>query len=412
MKTAVKVIVILLIAAAVLGVLYKCKKALGRRESYDSSAGVNCAGAFPPAPSVVPQSAYAELVTPLILSSANNPDRPPTMNMQTGQYSDKFVCNTPWKLRAFNNDSCAQYGIGEAAQGPEGNKFCVCEAKYKAGPNGGAGGGAVKPSSPNASNIVVGEGAVCTEHSQCCTGNCVAVPGQFSKMCVCPNGSVWNSNNNKCIPEYAVSPGAFSGMYDNSNGDYYPEPPRGAAPSTGKLCGSNAECGLGEACTPSNFCASMIAADNNTYANKFLIGANCKSDVQCANNMDCIGGVCACKKPLMYEFTSATCQCPDGTKELSGGRCMPPDQVPRKLCPSIPPSYSPNAGGCGLGEQFNFSTNQCMCVADLHTGKINHGGMCTSSNQCKWGTCQNVDGYNVCIDHNTSLYKLAMEEYL
>lgn len=409
MYTIFTIIIVLLIGCIILGLITGSKKSISRKESYGqmSDNKQECKGIFPPPPDVMPQSAYAALVTPFIPSSASNPEIPNNMHEDlTGGsnfYSDKFVCKTPWRMRAFNNDSCAQFSIGESAQGPEGNKYCVCEAVPKDGRND-------KELTPD--NIVISIGGVCSEDSQCCTGRCGSVPGQFSKSCQCPQEESWNGDLGRCIANFNPNKGAYSTIWDNSSNEYYPQVPAKTALTTGKLCSSQRECGLGESCTPDNFCASQVVPDKETYGNKFFAGANCTADSQCANNLNCINGQCACKAPLIFEWLSARCQCADGSMSLSNGVCMPPSQVPRTICPSLPGSFTSGISGCGLGERFNPSTMQCMCSADLHTGKIERGGKCIDSSQCKTGGCYNYAGTRVCIEPESALYELAVAEYL
>ena len=379
-----------------------------------------CQAMYPPGPANVPPSAYAALVAPRILTSINNPPTAPTLHddPRSGYnydfYNDKYVCNTPWSLPASSNDSCAQYGIGEMMEGPPGHQFCVCEAKFKEG-------GKVPSRTPNADNVVIGVGAVCTKDQQCCTQYCATMPGQFSKMCNCPPGLTWDPEGNRCVGAYRRDQGPFSSMYDDHVESYRPPPP-GSIPSSGKLCASNRECGLGEACTPDNFCASQLinAMSGGPSAlehadNYFNIGANCQADEQCGNNMRCLQGVCACPEPLMYEWYSRMCQCPDGALTLADGQCVKPSQVRRTFCPSVPPAFARGWQDCGLGEIFVAGSNQCVCQTNLetiHPGRIGRGGKCENSSQCASGSCQNVSGISVCVEPQEPVWDIAMAEYL
>lgn len=409
------VILLFLVAAIIIGVIAVSKKSITKNEQYGGSSGPtppvpygDCSGMFPPSPVTIPPSAYSKLVTPYILSSADNPNTSVTMHDVSDNsfnfYSDKFVCNTPWKMRAYNNDSCAQYGIGEMAEGPAGNQFCVCEAKYKNG-------GKIPSNMLNSDNIVIGVGGVCTKDSQCCTNNCTSMDGQFSKMCSCPKGQRWDIDSEKCTTEFYPHDSNFSTMYD-STVETYPKIPSGTAITTGKLCGSNSECSLGEACTPDNFCASQLIPDNERDGNKFRLGANCTATNQCANNLECVGGRCKCPSALMYNNISRYCECPGGELIYSQGKCIAGDQVKRTVCPTNAGTFVSGISQCGLGERFNPSTNQCICTADLHSKKIGQGGKCISSQQCSSGACLDVAGVSVCIEPKESLWDLSKAVYL
>lgn len=424
MKACIGLLIIFLVLLSVFAVSRMPKRISGR-EAYalqNANVVVNpnskapFSALFPPGPRTTPPSAYAELEAPKILTSENNPQTSPTL--KAGKwgttYSDQHVCNTPWSLPAYNNDSCAQYGIGEMAKGPPGHQFCVCETKLKNGQKVGR-------SIPTSENIVIGVGAVCTQDSQCSTNYCGTRPGQFSKMCLCPPGLEWDDDNQKCIGGFQPNPDEWSTIYDEHVESWRP-PPEGAIPSSGALCASNKDCGLGEACTPDNFCASQLidAMSGGASAlehadNYFNIGANCLTNEQCANNMECLNYRCSCPQPLVYEWYSRTCQCVDGSKTPLNGQCVKPSQIPRTFCPTTPPSFAKGWQDCGLGEVFVPGSHACACVTDLktiHPGKIGAGGKCQDSTQCSSGNCQNVDGVNVCVEPQVSLAKIAAEEYL
>lgn len=416
-------IVCIILVVAIIGT--KISKRISGKETYALSDGnvvVNpqskapFSSLFPPGPNTTPPSAYAQLVAPKVLTSENNPPTMPTLKAGPWEttYSDKFVCNTPWSLPAYNNDSCAQYGIGEMAMGPPGHQFCVCETKLKSGEK-------VGKSIPNSDNIVIGVGAVCTKDSQCSTNYCGTRPGQFSKMCLCPPGLEWDDEGQKCMGKFRPGNEDWSSIYDEHVDSHRP-PPAGSIPTNGKLCASDKDCGLGEACTPSNFCASQLIDSMSGGAsalehadNYFNIGANCQTDEQCANNMQCLNKKCSCPDPLVYEWYSRTCQCVDGSKSFVDGKCVKPSQITRKFCPSTPPSFARGWQDCGLGEVFVPGSNACACVTDLttiHPGKIGAGGKCQDSNQCSSGSCQNVSGISVCVEPTVSLARIAAEEYL
>lgn len=407
MRACIVLLIVIIILIASLAVA-KMPRRISGKETFTSF--------FPPGPSEVPPTAYAQLMAPKVLTSESNPPTSPTLKAGPWQttYSDKFVCNTPWSLPAYNNDSCAQYGIGEMADGPPGHQFCVCNAKLRDGKG-------VEHSSPTSENVVIGVGAVCTQDSQCSTNYCGTRPGQFSKMCLCPPRLRWNEEGQKCIGTFAPDQGSWSNIYDEHVESYRP-PPEGSIPSNGKLCASDKDCGLGEACTPGNFCASQLinAMSGGVSAlehadNFFNIGANCQTNEQCANNMQCLNNRCSCPQPLTYDWTSRTCQCADGSLELSNGQCVNPSQIPRIFCPSTPPSFARGWQDCGLGEVFVPGSNACACVTNLktiHPGKIGAGGKCQNSNQCESGTCKNVDNINVCSEPSISVAKVAIERYL
>lgn len=395
--------------------------AVKNSKSNTSSNTNSCGAMYPPGPTTVPPSAYAKLMAPSILTSENNPESAPTLHDSPkggytyNFYSDKFVCNTPWKMRAVNNDSCAQYGIGERAEGPPGEQFCVCEAKRKDGTKVETG------THITADNIVIGVGAVCTKDSQCCTKYCSGQPGQFSKMCQCPPGQAWDETNERCVGTYRPDPGAYSSMYDE-HVEEYRRPPEGSIPSNGKLCASNKDCGLGEACTSNNFCASQLidAMSGGPSAlehadNYFNIGANCQSSDQCANNMICKEETCQCPMPLIYEWSSRNCQCSDGALSFYNGQCVNSSTIPRTMCPSTPPAFARGWEDCGLGEIYVAGSHQCACVADLktiHPGKIGPGGKCESSEQCSSGSCKNISGISVCVEPQTPVWDVAIGKYL
>lgn len=420
LMTAIGIFVLLIVL--ILGVKLSSKRIAIRETYVGNTPSVNknriqdssnsCGEMYPPAPTEMPQSAYAELMAPLVLSSAKNQPTARTLDDSKGGYSydfysDKYVCNTPWSMTASSNDSCAQYGIGERAEGPMGHQFCVCEAKLKNGNSIGT----IKPS---ASEVTIGFGAVCTEDSQCCTNYCGETQGQFSKMCKCPAGLQWDSVAQSCVGTYIADQGGFSSMYDDRVESYLP-PPFGAIPTSGKLCASNGECGLGEACTPDNFCASQLMPTTETYGNQFNVGANCDTSDQCANNMQCMNGVCACPDPLIYEFSSHDCQCVDGSKSPLGNTCVKPSVLPRRFCPTVPPGFSRGWKDCGLGEVFIPGSNACACVTDLttiHPGKIGKGGKCENTSQCKSGECRKMNDISVCVEPSDPLWSLAVSEYI
>jgi hypothetical protein len=413
---------VVLIFVIVFGVKMSSKK-IASKEAYTGPVNVSatngadpsadCKAMYPLAPTEVPQSAYAELMAPLILTSENNPPTAKTLHDSPGGgysydfYNDKYVCNTPWNMTASSNDSCAQYGIGERAEGPPGHQFCVCNAQMKNGQPIGS-------SKPSASEIVISVGSVCTQDSQCCTNFCGNVPGQFSKMCMCEPGFKWDEDSGECVGMYTGNQGGFSSMYDDRVESFRP-PPKGAVPTNGKLCASHKECGLGEACTPSNFCASQLLPTTETYGNKFDIGANCTSDDQCGNNMICSDGNCACPDPLIYSWSSHTCGCVDGSKSQLGNSCVKPSELPRKFCPTTPPGFSRGWQDCGLGEVFVAGSGACACVTDLttfHQNRIGKGGRCETTAQCRAGECKKIGDISVCLEPSDSLWNLAVSTYI
>lgn len=375
---------------------------------------------FPPPPSNIPPSAYAQLMSPLILTSENNPVTNPTMHLDSKGgyfydfYSDKKICNTPSYIRASSNDTCAEYGIGEMAEGPPGYQFCVCEAKTR-NDNTKLNKDKITKDNITANNISIGIGAVCTADSQCCSNHCASVPGQFSKMCLCPNGQRWSEYMNICVPVYHPNNGNWSSMYDNHVEVYRP-PPVGSAITTGKLCASNKECSLGEYCTPDNFCASGIIPTTEKDGNYYTIGANCQTNDQCANNMICNEGTCSCESPLIFEWSSRTCQCANGALSLNDDKkCVKPSTITRQICPTKLPAFAKGWNDCGLGEKFNPSTNQCLCVSDLdtiHKGKVGQGGICRDNDDCALGYCKEISGISVCVEpQNIPIFDLATQYY-
>jgi hypothetical protein len=389
----------------------------------------------------MPPSAYGKLVTPLILSSADNKSMKPTMHPDPkggwNFYSDKYVAATPWKQECVDNDGCAQYGVGEMCEGPEGHRFCVAEAWFKS-----SGGKITKPTLMS-SDVVIGVGAVCSEHGQCCTNNCVEMAGQYSKMCMCPKGSRWSEEQNQCVG--AMQPGLemcdivedpatkkkvkvcnqwndYERWWDPAAEAYTPLP-KGVPQQAGTLCRSHLDCGIGYGCNPDGFCASQIIPDKERDGNRINHGGNCETTDQCANNIECLpappvaegkqaGKICQCPRGQIFDFNSRTCQCPDGTMVYQHGKCIPPDQATRKLCPSAETAVCATNSDCGLGEYCNISTNQILCAADLHTGMILQKGNCTDSSQCKTGKCMNVGGAMVCVEPEISAFKYAVQQYL
>jgi hypothetical protein len=409
------VIILLIIIAIVIALQYCPKQYINKKEHYkkfvhsSSETETDCTGMFPYPPTTTPPTAYGQLVAPMILSSSDNKDIPNTMLDDV--YSDKYTCHTPWSLRCSTNDSCAQYGIGESCEGPEGSKFCVCESKYKNSDK------QILADTVTDDNIVIGVGGVCSKNEQCCTNTCSNMPGIFSKTCICPQGKRWDIDSGLCVEQfYSSDTGQFSKVIDYSS--YYNNPvhgpvptfqpiPKGSIESVGKLCISTSECSLGEACTPDNFCASQLIPDIERDGNKFFAGAKCENSDQCTNNLQCSDNVCSCADPLIFDYTSRTCQCSDGTKVLNNGECKDPNQVKRHMCPTTPPAFSLSITECGLGERFNPSTKQCMCVANLHSQKINQGGLCENDQQCYFGKCSKIGDVNVCVSPNTDMMAVA-----
>src|SRR5579872_1041962 len=101
--------IIMAIVVILLLVLIRCMPT--RKEYFSTSP--KCTGLFPPPPTTMPPSAYGQLVTPKIISSAYNKDKTSTMNKNAdsweNMYDSSFLCNTPADMFAVNSDSCAQY---------------------------------------------------------------------------------------------------------------------------------------------------------------------------------------------------------------------------------------------------------------------------------------------------------------
>lgn len=397
-------LIALVIILALLFYRYTMKGKNKAVEKYtNKAADTDCNSVFAPAPTTMPQNAYANLMTPYMKKSDNNPDTKPTIDCSTGDKfnctTDAKVCNTPWHIRAITPDTCAQYGIGESVSGPEGDTRCVCEARLK-----GSKGKLEKldKKSLTADNIVIGINGVCTNDSQCCTGRCASMAGFDAKICQCPPGQFWNMAENKCV-------------YNNWDAFPYPlQLPTDSTKSqtcltTGKWTLSTADCSLGEAVTPDGFCACQVVPSGNYQEGKFMAGAKCTDSNQCINNLECAAdkngkGTFVCQPPkgliLEHDLDTnmyATCPNTEETWDPAQQKCVPFDQVKRVICPSKPTDTCNGNLSVGLGEYCDIPTHKAICAANIHTGAIYEGGRCTDNSQCDSKQCMHhKDGFGFC----------------
>lgn len=399
-------------------------------------------------PQNMPPSAYAQLVQPQILSSANNPPTSPNFNyintvnsqVQNTNPQNELACNTPWSQNCVNNDACAMFGVGESCSGPVGNQFCVCQSSLKNGKPVESG------KKVKANDVVVGVGGVCTNNEQCCTNYCGKQVGQFSKLCKCPSNLVFNNQELKC--ECPV--GTFLDHKEINCLDFWSDIGECVCPegydlidgkcvldscvdlpkplndkiceTSGKLCGSTSECSLGEYCDSNGQCLCMVTnyEQNNQYGT-FLGGANCSTDDQCAHNMVCTSknsktgfGICNCPEGLYYNndlgYKSWYCTCPDSRQSVDPltKKCTNNDDFKRALCPSTLDSpIKKSQAECGLGELFNPVTGKCYCGGDVHTGKIFKGANCINNQQCELGNCVN----GKCAGSSETNFQMAESMY-
>lgn len=343
---------------------------------------------FPPS---TPPTAY-ELLNKPIITSENNPTIKDNTVPRTF-YTDNYVCATPSNVRPFGPDDCAQYGIGEQVMGPMGLQRCVCVAKLKEEVN--------NDEKPTADNVVIDINGVCTKNEQCSTNHCTNVIGYFSKVCKCPTNEhgeeqQWDEINNKCIP--------------------FPKPPeipKELCVTNGKFVNLNSECSLGEALTPTGFCACQLVYPGSLNEGKFMIGANCTNSSQCMNNLVCGPDVLeptnnVCKIPnekldLTWSVTkNMYASCPDSTKVWDNNqqKCVKPNRVESTLCKNSfntsGVKYCSTNIDCSVGEICNPSTQTCYCNSNIHSKKIEQGGLCEENSQCLSNNCLYINNVKYC----------------
>ncbi len=363
----------------------------------------------------VPTSAYSKFVNPISVhrpTSEDNPIIPMTSKIVDNNivYSDSNVCKTPWSYSCQTNDDCAAFGIGEKCEGPLGAQYCVCETEMK------------EKSRPlNHNNSIVGLGAVCTESSQCGSGNCKNAVGQSSKMCKCKDTEEFDYNTQKCraVANAKVlldTPKIFgSESYARDN---FMSPvvklPDGTCSTVYKRCNQTSECSLGEGCTPDRFCGCQLISSNDLASGTFRNGAKCSNNDQCANNQSCVNQTCMCPTGQYYDFNSNYCVCYDSkdTVDPATGKCTNFYQQKRLLCNTTGKSCSSNKDA-GLGEICDPNTHVLYCNADIHVNQIEGGARCETDKQCWSGHCvTNIEqGIKVCTPGDHSQYQYMLAQY-
>jgi len=402
-NTNISILIIILIIIVTSLLMFKKKNS----EKYDS---INTFS--------IPPSAYDQLMQPKIPQSWNNPQTSTDFNISYDKsipqgdynfYSDKYVCATPWEEYAVYPDSCGQYGIGEAVEGPEGYKRCVCKAYEKSGKP-------IQGKTLNNNDIVIDYNAVCTTNEQCKTKYCGNVEGQFSKICQCPPETQWNDDKQTCI-----NPNLYLQKYNIKDSPYL-------CKTSGKLALSNNDCSLGEAVTPSGFCACQLAYPTSKEAGKIMIGGICTMDEQCVNNSICkpdisSGGkvnTCQCKTGMKANIRyngPTTCECYNDNDiyDENKQKCVNKNNIVSPICPNTSNGNLVSCNGnidCGNGEYCDITTAKCICNADLYSGKINEGGKCNNNIQCKSNFCMEYNEEKVCYPEQKSTpYKIATNEY-
>lgn len=370
-------------------------------------------------------------------------DKEPKYNEDGSLQKENYICGSPEYMRCSTNDSCSQYGIGEICDGPIGASYCICNTKIKKSVDG-VWERVTSKREPGFGIVSISVGGVCTDDSQCETGVCTDTPGIFSKSCKCPEGKIWDVNNNKCVnSEYPRTPtgdipiSITQDQKDNSIGatNFYEktrDPPRveGVCSTNGKFASSTAECSIGETLNPTGFCTCVLINPGLLGENLIDVGGRCSETSQCANNMICGSNVedntniCKCPTGMKYNWNNKTCECPNPTHifDYSDGKCKNPRDIKRELCPNSTPNSTPNSRNsnfcssnseCGLGELCNPSSMTCYCKANLHNSIIGDGGLCSNNSQCKSGKCEILkDGLKYCKpDPLIPVYNLGISMY-
>jgi hypothetical protein len=358
-------------------------------ETQDTTILQTKSALFPPTPPNMPESGYSKLVSGKILSDTNNLPKNPSYSFNSKgevNYSDKLACNTPSEAYCVTNDSCAQYGIGEKCEGPEGYKRCVCESALKSGE--------ISNKVPG-NQVIIGYGAVCTSNNQCITNFCnEALPGMYSKYCDCSPGYEWDQYTTKCRP--AFNDAVYKSVI----------PPIGSCPQSafGTLCTGNAGLPKGMACNRDGYAICMLSdtSDNEEY--RILNGGNCESSDECYGMLTCDVNkyghkVCICPKGTGWDERSYSCTCPDAYDiyDPKTKKCYKPGAEPHSVCVNsrygkITPCTSDNQ--VGMGEHCDPSQHVVVCDALSlpYNMEINMGGRCKTSNDCKSGVCRMGDG--------------------
>jgi hypothetical protein len=399
---AVWIISILLIILFLIALSATFKQSINNKEFYGGNNTSNCNNSFPPSTGISDKP-LAALNSPLMTSHNNPTNVKPsdklnaTTNLPT--YSDKFVCNTPWNMNCVTNDSCAQFGIGESCQGPQGQQFCVCQTKHNDGIT------KLSKPTPYTENMIIDLGGVCTQDNQCISGYCKDIYGQFSKMCSCPDNTQFDEQSKKCI------------LIPQSVPDI--SPPAGSCTTSGKSCKANSQCSLGEACTPDGFCACQLVRPGRAEENKVSVGGNCAMDTQCVKSAICKNNngskTCQCPPQFVYDWSTNTCKCPmnGDVWDSIQKKCVPPQELKRTLCPTSTSFQCASNAQCGLGEYCDMVTQKCVCTMNTYlSGYIEMGGKCDSDRQCSSGKCVQNGGAKICAPSNDiSTYSLAITDY-